>query len=104
MAASLVERVHTRERCFICDHVDLWEWTIQVEVGDIERRNLRYQVVLKVDDDVVRYLRVERVHEIMIAEFWRGVYDRTDARCSKRIGAGKLVGQAFGQSRTEAVT
>src|SRR5208282_1292440 len=103
MAASLVERVHARERCFISDRVDEWEWAVQVEMGDIERRNPRHHVVLKVDDSIVRYLGVECVHEIMIAEFRRGVHDRPDVRCSKRISSGKLIGQAFSQRRTEAM-
>src|SRR6516165_5758633 len=104
VTAGLVARVHSRKRGFIGDRIDIGEWAVKVEMGDIERGDLRHNVVLKVDDGVVRYLGIERVYEVMIAEFRRGVHDRPDALSSERIGAGELIGQAFGQRRTEAVT
>src|SRR6516164_6963885 len=97
VAARLVVRVHARKRCFIGDRVNMWQWTVKIEVSDIERRYTRHHVVLKVYDDVVRYSGIESIHEIMIAELRRGVHDRTDTACSKRIGVGKLIGQAFSQ-------
>src|SRR5215469_6408027 len=104
VTAGLVERVHSGERGFIGDRVDVWQRAVQVEMGDIERRNPRHHIMLKVDDNVIRYSGIERVHKVMVAEFRRGVHDRPDARSSERIGAGELIGQAFGQRRTEAVT
>src|SRR6516225_8311767 len=104
VTAGLVARVHSRKRGFIGDRIDIGEWAVKVEMGDIERGDLRHNVVLKVDDGVVRYLGIERVYEVMIAEFRRGVHNRPDTLSSERIGAGELIGQAFGQRRTEAVT
>jgi len=61
VAATLVESVSARQRCFIGDRVDVWEWAVQIKVGDIERWNPRHHIVLKVDDGVVLYLGINGV-------------------------------------------